>query len=261
MGEFEINSKQGEAFVEVKTLFGDSAMLDQRDLLSRIADYLEEKKLPVRSINLTHYPNDLSKVHLKAVTGKIESFLLTSVPTSSKYNSKKTVEYQDGSGLVIEFELSSGASTIQSMAYGGWVDVDDNLRYKLGMPVEGRKSRIQVSARDIPSFVVICDPGDWANRRIEGMLYGSKVTILGNKAQKGREYRRKDGKWDNQTMSDLSAVGVFQEDFSNQKFPKCVEMYLCPSPRFPLSKHLFTDSTIRWLRLADDNISVVQDVA
>ncbi len=255
-GDFKVSSKQGEAFVEVKTLFGDKEMLGQNELLSKLADYLEKRGLPVSTIDLVSYPCDFSNNYLDILFGKIEARLLRSVPRIRQDRPNRPIPYKDKRGLKIEFELSPKISKVEKMAYGGFIDVDDNLRCKLGMTVKGRECKLQLSTKDIPSIVIICDQGSWSDPIIiEGILYGNRVGTLGSTGTVWYE-RKRDGRWDNTYPSRLSAVGIFKS--SLDIFPSSVDMYLCPNPLYPLPRSLMSDTNIRWCQLGKDKVSITE---
>jgi len=253
-GEFEAFSQRGKLFVEVKTLFGDREMLSKYDLLSRLADYLETGNLPISTIELISCPSDFCEDALGKVFTQISSQLSRSMPAIER-GKTKVKKYNNRKGLVIEFELSPGASKVEQIAYGGFIDMDDNLRCKLGMTVKGRECKVQLSTKDIPSIVIICDQGNWSNPIIEGILYGNRVGILGSTGIVRYE-RKRDGRWDNTYPSRLSAVGIFKS--SLDILPSSVDMYLCPNPLYPLPRSLMSNTNIRWWQLDKDKVSITE---
>jgi len=255
-GDLEVSSKHSTVFVEVKTLFGNREMLDQQDLLSKLAKYLEEGKLPVSLIELVSYPSDFCEAGLDQLFSKIRSYLQRVAPPTGDW-SPRVRRYNNRKGLAIDFKLSPGASTVKQMVYGGFIDIEDNLKFKLGILVRGRTPKVQLSSNDIPSIVIICDQGAWSDPIIEGILYGNKVGTLGSKGVV-RYKRKRDGRWDNTCLSRLSAVGIWKADLGMT--PSSVDIYLCPNPLFPLPKSLLNDSSIKWWQLGDDKISIVRGI-
>lgn len=258
-GEFEVYTKDGEAFIEVKTLFGDPDMLSQEELISKLSDYLEQQELPVTIVNLLNYPHDFSNNNLESLFESIKTSLLTSFTAIGEGKSEKTIKYENEQGLAIDFVVSAESSGVIGMAYGGFIDIDNQLKCKLGMPVRGMNCRAQISARDIPSLVIICDAGNLSNLTIEGILYGTRVGTLIKGKPIVFEHREKNGKWDNDLESPLSAVGVFKWSLKEDFVPN-VDIYLCPRPSFLLPKSIFSECNIRWWRLGDDRIAVIQDI-
>ncbi len=253
-GEFEAFSRQGEVFVEVKTLFGDKEMLGQYSLLSRLADYLEKIGLPISTIELISYPRNFCEDDLDKLLTRIGLHLLRFVPAIKRGESKVS-RYNSRKGLVIEFELLPGTSEVEQIAYGGFIDIEDSLKSKLGMSVRGWDPKLQLSTKDIPSIVIICDQGSWSDPIIEGILYGNRLGTLGSTGTVWYE-RKRDGRWDNTYPSRLSAVGIFKS--SLDIFPSSVDMYLCPNPLYPLPRSLMSDTNIRWWQLGKDKVSITE---
>jgi hypothetical protein len=252
IGEFEASSVGDRVFVEVKTLFGDRDMLGQEAFLAKLADWCERERLPVESLNLLEYACDLGEEDFDTIFRKIKERILQSGLVLC--GDRQTIEYSDESGIVIEIGLCTDCVGVLSLGYGGWIGVEGQLRCKLGMPGAGKNCRVQTAAASIPSLVIVYDMSQWLQPLIvEAVLYGKLVQV----SPSGRFYREADGKWNRGIENPLSAVGVFRQSFA-ARVETAVDMYLCPRPRFPLDKHLFTDRGIRWLRLGDDGTKVVQ---
>ncbi|MFC1999690.1 hypothetical protein ACFLXE_02895 [Chloroflexota bacterium] len=257
IGDFKVSSRQGEVFIEVKTLFGDREMLVQEGILSQLCDYLESQQLSVSSVDLLCCPSDLADNNLDAICHGVQETILPMLSKVIEQDSEMKVTYDNNEGLVIEITLSAQASIVGAMTYGGVLSIDDQLRCKLGMPVNGHNYRLQVSAEEIPSLVIVHDRGHWVDDVIGEILYGTRVgTSLIDQSIRW-DYREKNGKWDIEASSPLSAVGVYRELFRGD--PEITNIYLCPKPEYPIYKSLFNDTNIRWWRLGDDHVAVVQD--
>ena len=254
-GDFETSSVDSRVFVEVKTLFGDKDMLGQEGFLANLADWCEQERLPVELLNLLEYPCDLGKKDLDTIFQRIKERILQSTLVLS--GDRQTIEYSDESGILIEIGLCTNSVGVVSLGYGGWIGVEGQMRCKLGMPGTGKNCGVQTAAASIPSLMIVYDMSQWLKPlTVEAVLYGKLVQV----SQSGRLCREEDGKWNRDMESPLSAVGIFRQSFP--AFPARVEttvdMYLCPRPRFPLHKCLFTDQGITWLCLGDDGTKVAQ---
>jgi hypothetical protein len=253
VGDFEASSGGEAVFIEVKTLFGDREMLGQEELLSKLADYFERKSIPVQSINLLEYPSDFNNSAVDALTEEIERFL---IPRITQLCKETEVEYGSPGSLLIKFTLVPGASRVVSKMYGGYLAIDKQLKSKLGMQVDGKNFEVQVSAKDIPSVIILNDRGHWTEPILDGILYGTKVTRV---YKNGEEtyYRENNGLSGTGNSNLISAVGVFKETLDEQ-YSLNVKMYLCPKADFPLSKTLLNDRGIKWLQLAPDGYSIIE---
>lgn len=254
IGEFEIASDNRTAFIEVKTIFGDREMLAQDELVSTLADHFETKKMPVGEINLVEYPGDINRDSILSLIENIDGFLC---PYFADLAKEIKVEYNDSKGLIIEFTLSPGTFHVFSTMYGGVFGVENQLKYKLGIQVEGKRREVQVSTKDIPNIVIIYDSGCLTSEIIDGILYGSMVFRV-HKRESEAYFRENNGLWDINIGNTISAVGVFKETL-NAEYNLKVQMYLCPKPDFPLNTTLFHRKDIKWLSLSSDGYSIKEN--
>lgn len=251
-GDYLIQGSGQEVFIEVKTVFGERYFLEQQRLTGDIAKYCQNHKLPVERVNLVHYPRDYCYANnkcrlLKEVTESISKYL----PLAER----RTISYSEPNGVEIEIYLNPEASRVLSMLYGGWSGLQDNLKFKLGMCVEGIQGNLQTSAQNIPSVCIIDDfshnihPFD-----IEPVLYG-KLVEDSTKPPTVVHYREGDGKWSSLSPSELSSVFILKFVRATTKV-KTLSAYLCPNPKYELSKSTFPQVKIDWWKLDKKGIFV-----
>lgn len=248
-GDYKVTLAGNSIFIEIKTIFGDKNLLEQEGFVSKLGDYLEQKKLPVIRINLVKYPNGFDIKKTNPLFVDIENFICSHIPGLSK---EVVVKYnrQDFS---IKFTLSPGSPYVRSKSYGSFVGIDNQIKTILGMKTDKEPKEIQVSTNDIPNMVVIYDWGHYTESIIEGILYGTEV-YASNKSGLALLYREKNGLWNTEKGRLISAVAVFTET-PNGQYNLNVKIYLCPEPNFPLPVKCFNDEEICWHGLSDDGRS------
>ena len=250
-GDFLVNIGDINVFVEVKTKFGDRYMLEQERLVSRIAQHFKVLRLPVHSVDLIHYPGGYDSTLKDA---KLFRDLEESVRARMPLTVEQKVFFQDESDLELELELSPGASLVVSMMYGGFFGIVDELKSTLGMEVNGKTRKLQISNMNIPSIFIINDFSHNIDRQtIEDVLFGTLVEDTTHK--QASFYREKDGKWLDSVTSDLSAVVVLRfEPLTAQC--QSVDAYLCPNPKFRLPISYLPQNGISWWQLDNDGTIV-----
>ncbi len=148
---------------------------------------------------------------------------------------------------------SPSDDAVRLLAYGGFLNIEDNLRLKLGMVVNGIAGRSQLAQESTPSILVLCDRASVVDAVLEGLLYGCRVGHMGRRHVRWSE-RRPDGRWSPGRQDFLSAVGLFQTRLGVE--PRRFDLYLCPNPKHPLSaKFLGLNGVSPW-ELAPDGVTV-----
>lgn len=190
-GDYLIEKGGNPVFIEVKTVFGERYILDQESLTADFARYCQENQLPVKSINLLQYPRGYNyKIRKDCLFKAIETSIVSHLPLMNEL----AISYEDKDGISIEFLLSLGASRVVSRLYGGFSDIGDNLKERLGMCDTETQRRLRVSGRNIPSIYVFNDFGHNIEQRIiEAVLYGNSVHDE-TKNAKTEYYRKNDGR-------------------------------------------------------------------
>lgn len=252
IGDYLIRGNGHIVFIEVKTLFGESYMLEQERLTSDIAQHCQNQKLPVERVNLVHYSRDydyaINKCRLlKEVEELIRKNLLLT--------ERRTVSYSDPNSIEIEIDLDPGASRVLSRMYGGFSSLLDDLKIRLGMCVEGIQGKLQTSSESIPSVCIIDDLSfNIDDVLIENVLYGNLVEDH-TKPPTVVYYRKNDGKWSSSSPSELSSVFILKFFPATTKV-KTLYAYLCPNPKYKLSKSTFPEVKIVWCKLDKKGIFV-----
>lgn len=253
IGDYLIRGSEQNVFIEVKTLFGESYFLEQKRLTGDMAQYCQNKKLPVERVNLVHYPRDYDYANnkcrlLKEVAESISKYL----PLAER----RTISYSEPNGIEIEIDLNPDASRVLSMLYGGFSDLRDDLKIRLGMCVGGIQGKLQTSAQNIPSVRIIDDFSYSKIDRfvIEGVLYGNLVEDS-TKSPTVVHYREGDGKWSSLSPSELSSVFILKFVPNTTKL-ETLSAYLCPNPKYELSKSTFPEAKIVWWKLDKKGIFV-----
>lgn len=251
-GDYLIQRNGHIVFIEVKTLFGESYMLEQDGLTSDIAQRCQNQKLPVESVNLVHYSRDYDYANNKCkLLEEVEELIRKNLPLTER----RTVSYSDPNGIEIEIDLNPGASRVLSRMYGGFSSLLDDLKIRLGMCVEGIQGKLQTSAESIPSVCIIDDLSyNIDDILIEDVLYGNLVEDH-TKPPTVVYYRKNDGRWSSSSPSELSSVFILKFVPTTTKV-KTLSAYLCPNPKYELSKSTFPDVKIVWWKLDKKGIFV-----
>jgi hypothetical protein len=251
-GDYLIQGNGQEVFIEVKTLFGERYFLEQKRLTGDIAQHCQNQKLPVERVNLVHYPRDYGYDNNKC------SLLKEVGESISKYLplvQRRTISYSEPNGIEIEIDLNPEASRVFSMLYGGWSGLRDDLKSKFGMCVGGKQGKLQTSAESTPSVCIIDDLSYNIDRFvIEGVLYGNLVEDH-TKPPAVIHYRDSDGKWSSLSPSELSSVFILKFVPTTTQV-KTLYAYLCPNPKYKLSKIIFSEKGIVWWKLDKKGIFV-----
>jgi len=251
-GDYLIRGNRHIVFIEVKTLFGENYMLEQERLTGDIAQHCQSQKLPVERVNLVHYPRDYDYSTNKfRLLKEVEELIRKNLPLAEK----RTVSYSEPNGIEIEIALDPGASRVLSRMYGGFSSLLDDLKIRLGMCVEGVQAKLQTSAESIPSVCIIDDLSfNIDDVLIESVLYGNLVDDH-TKPPAVVYYRKNDGKWSSSSPSELSSVFILKFVPATTKV-KTLSAYLCPNPKYELSKSTFPEVKIVWWKLDKKGIFV-----
>lgn len=237
-GDYLIESMGNTIFVEVKTPFGEKDFLDQERMVRDLAQYSREKQLPIEWFSLLRYPSGYDYMSEKSnLLRDIEKSILGYLPTSSK----QTITYKGKSGILIKIEITPDASRPLTYGYGGVSQIQDFLQVRLS------KNKVQVSVQNIPSICVINDFNSNVDREdIERFLYGSFVEDY-TKSPK-TIFRQDNGRWSPSSASELNAVFVLRfEPYAINV--KTLDAYLCPNPKYKLSKSIFSENNMTWWAL------------
>jgi len=251
-GDYLIRGNGHIVFIEVKTLFGESYMLEQERLTSDIAQHCQNQKLPVESVNLVHYSRDYDYANNKCtLLREVEELIRNNLPLTER----RTISYSDPNSIEIKIDLNPGASRVLSRMYGGFSSLLDDLKIRLGMCVEGVQGKLQTSAESIPSVCIIDDLSfNIDDVLIESVLYGNLVDDY-TKPPTVVYYRKNDGKWSSSSPSELNSVFILKFVPTTTKV-KTLCAYLCPNPKYRLSKTTFSEKGIVWWKLDKKGIFV-----
>ena len=244
-GDYLVESMGSTIFIEVKTLFGEKHFLDQERLVRDLAQYCREKQLQVEWFHLLHYPSGYDYISEKSnLLQDIEKSILGYLPISSK----QTITYKGKSGILIKIEIAPDASHPFHYGHGGWSQIQDFLQVRLG------QNKVQVSAQDIPSICVINDFNSNVDREDIGrFLYGSLVEDY-TKSPK-TIFREDNGRWSRESACKLNAVLVLRfEPYAMNV--KTLDAYLCPNPKYELSKSIFSENNMTWWALDKNGIYI-----
>ncbi len=243
-GDYLVESMGSTIFIEVKTLFGEKHFLDQKRLVRDLAQYCHEKQLKVERFHLLRYPSGYDyKSEKSNLLQDIENSILGYLPISSK----QTITYKGKSGILIKIEIAPDASH-PSYGYGGWSQIQDFLQVRLG------QNKIQVSVQDIPSICVINDFNSNVEREDIGrFLYGSLVEDY-TKSPKAI-FREGNGRWSRESASELNAVLILRFELYAMNV-KTLDAYLCPNPKYELSKSIFSENNMTWWALDKNGIYI-----
>lgn len=243
-GDYLVENMGSTIFIEIKTLFGEKHFLDQGRLVRDLAQYCREKQLQVERFYLLRYPSGYDYISEKSnLLQDIEKSILGYLPISSK----QTITYKGKSGILIKIEMAPDASH-PSYGHGGWSQIQGFLEVRLG------QNNVQVSAQDIPSIYVINDFNSNVDREDIGrFLYGSLVEDY-TKSPK-TIFREDNGRWSRESASKLNAVLVIRfEPYSMNV--KTLDAYLCPNPKYELSKSIFSENNMTWWALDKNGIYI-----
>jgi hypothetical protein len=245
-GDYLVESRGNTLFIEVKTTFGEKDFLNQQRMVRDLADYCREKRLPVERFSLLRYPNDYDYTSEKgSLLEDIEKTILGRLPISNR----QTITYNGENGILIRIEIAPHVSHPLLYGNGEWSQIQDFLRARLG------QNKLQVSAQNIPSICVINDFNSNIDKEdIEQFLYGRPVENY-TRADKARIFREDNGRWSRKSPSGLNSVFVLRFEPYAVKI-KTLDAYLCPNPKYELSKSIFSESNMTWWALDRNEIYI-----
>ena len=252
-GDYLIGRGEATIFVEVKTIFGESYVLDQDHMTSDIAQHCQKTRLPVESLDLLHYPRDYDyRKDADRLLDRLEETIRQYMPLKAK----QTIQYDDDvSGISLEIGLSPEASRVVSRLYGGFSNILDDLKARLGMRHENARRMLQVSNRNIPSICIINDFSHSIDEIIiESALFGSLVEDH-TRPPKVDFYREHDGKWSGTSPSKLNSVIVIRFEPTTLK-TQTADVYLCPCPECQFSRSIFAKADLRWREVDENRVHV-----
>jgi hypothetical protein len=244
-GDYLVESKGNTLFMEVKTLFGEKDFLYQERMGRDLAQYCREKQLPVERFSLLSYPSGYDYTSEKdSLLQDIEKTVLGHLPISNK----KTITYTGKGGIWITMDIAPDVSHPSGYGCTGWSGMHDFLQDRLN------EDRVQVSAQDIPSVCLINDVNSIIRKKdIEGFLYGSLVEDATKCST--MIYRKDNGRWSRESASELNAVFVLR--FEHYALDvKTLDAYLCPNPKYELSKSNFSENNMTWWVLDKNGINI-----
>jgi len=165
------------------------------------------------------------------------------------------VQYEDKDGISIEISLSPKASRVVSRLYGGFSDIGNVLRSRVGAQNSTSALKPQVSQDNIPTVLIINDFNSNIDRTVvEDALYGTLVHDNTREAKTPR-FRKNDGRWSLSVPSDLNAVFVLRFEPISVKMDT-VDAYLCPNPKYVFESSMFSIPNLSWRRLNASSVDV-----
>jgi hypothetical protein len=233
-GDYLVESMGSTVFIEVKTPFGEKDFLDQEEVVRDLAQYCRDKQLPVEQFALRRYPSGYDYGSEKSSLHQdIEKSILGYLPISSK----QTITYKGASGILMKIVIAPNARLL-GYGYLGWSQSQEFWQDRLN------QDRVQVSDQPIPSICVINDFNSNVEREgFERFLYGCKVEDYTK-----TPFRKDNGRWSRESVCELNAVFVLRfEPYAMNV--KTLDAYLCPNPKYELSKSIFSEDNMTWWAL------------